>query len=52
MTHFHAAKPTTQLKPPYPGPTPENTHHCELKRDVMRERSLDWIVMEKGRVED
>ena len=30
-------------------PMPKNTHHCELKRDVMRERSVDWIVVERGR---
>ena len=35
-----------------PEPMPENTHHYELKRYVMRERSLDWIVVERGRVED
>ena len=27
-------------------PTPENSHHCELKRDV-RERSLNSIMREK-----
>ena len=27
-------------------PTPENSHHCELKRDV-RERSLNSVMREK-----
>ena len=32
-------------------PMPKNTHHHELKRDVIRERNVDWIAMERKRVE-